>query len=258
MSREVVIVSACRTPIGSFAGSLSALSATKLGAIAVEESIKRAGIEKSQVDEVIMGCVLPANLGQAPARQASIAAGIPKSAGCTTINKVCGSGMKAIMFGHDLIKAGSANVVVAGGMGSMTNAPHMVAARTGLRYGDAKLVDHMAWDGLTNPYDGQSMGVFAEATADKYLMAHYLLTEGKDRRMYEAAKRLADCWCRNIGPSPKRAWYEGHEELEQALVRFMETAHPEIGRDIAEKKRITDDNTSLLKAAMEEFTATWS
>jgi len=112
--------------------------------------------------------VLPANLGQAPARQASLAAGLPKAVGCTTINKVCGSGMKAIMLGHDLIKAGSADVVVAGGMESMTNAPHMVSARPGLRYGDAKLVDHMAWDGLTNPYDGQSMGVFAEATADKY------------------------------------------------------------------------------------------
>ena len=119
------------------------------------------------ISEVIMGCVLPANLGQAPARQAALAAGLPTSVGCTTINKVCGSGMKAIMLGHDLIKAGSASIVVAGGMESMTNAPHMVAARTGLRYGDAKLVDHMAWDGLTNPYDGQSMGVFADATADK-------------------------------------------------------------------------------------------
>jgi len=117
---------------------------------------------------VIMGCVLPANLGQAPARQASLGAGVPSSVGCTTINKVCGSGMKAIMLGHDLIKAGSATVVVAGGMESMTNAPHMVSARSGLRYGEAKLVDHMAWDGLTNPYDGKSMGVFAEATATKY------------------------------------------------------------------------------------------
>jgi acetyl-CoA C-acetyltransferase len=132
-----------------------------------------------------MGCVLPANLGQAPARQASLAAGIPKSVGCTTINKVCGSGMKAIMLGHDLIKAGSATVVVAGGMESMTNAPHMVSARTGLRYGDAKMVDHMAWDGLTNPYDGQSMGVFAEATADKYGFTR----EAQDAFSIESVKR---------------------------------------------------------------------
>jgi acetyl-CoA C-acetyltransferase len=134
---------------------------------------------------VIMGCVLPANLGQAPARQAALAAGLPKSTGCTTINKVCGSGMKAIMLGNDLIKAGSVDVVVAGGMESMTNAPHMVAARTGIRYGDAKLVDHMAWDGLTNPYDGQSMGVFAEATADKYGFTR----EAQDAYTIESVKR---------------------------------------------------------------------
>jgi len=132
-----------------------------------------------------MGCVLPANLGQAPARQASLAAGLPKSTGCTTINKVCGSGMKAIMLGSDLIKAGSATVVVAGGMESMTNAPHMVAARTGLRYGEAKLVDHMAWDGLTNPYDGQSMGVFAEKCADKYGFTR----EAQDAFAIESVKR---------------------------------------------------------------------
>src|SRR6185437_9697887 len=135
--------------------------------------------------EVFMGCVLPANLGQAPARQASLAAGIPASAGCTTINKVCGSGMKAIMLAHDLIKAGSATVVVAGGMESMTNAPHMVAARTGIRYGDAKLVDHMAWDGLTNPYDGKSMGVFAENTAGKYGFTR----EQQDAFAIESVKR---------------------------------------------------------------------
>jgi acetyl-CoA C-acetyltransferase len=132
-----------------------------------------------------MGCVLSANLGQAPARQASLAAGLPKSTGCTTINKVCGSGMKAIMLAHDLIKAGSATVVVAGGMESMTNAPHMINARGGLRYGDAKMVDHMAWDGLTNPYDGQSMGVFAEATADKYTFTR----EEQDAFAIESVKR---------------------------------------------------------------------
>ena len=116
-----------------------------------------------------MGCVLPANLGQAPARQASRAAGIPDAAGATTINKVCGSGMKAIMLGHDLIKAGSASIVVAGGMESMSNAPHMIPnSRTGNRYGNFQAVDHMAWDGLTNPYDGQAMGVFAEATVAKF------------------------------------------------------------------------------------------
>ena len=168
MSSSVVIVGAKRTAIGSMLGQFTGVPTPTLGAAAIKAALDQSGIAAADVSEVIMGCVLPANLGQAPARQASIAAGIPKSTACTTINKVCGSGMKAIMFGNDLIKAGSANVVVAGGMESMTNAPHMVNARSGVRYGDTKLVDHMAWDGLTNPYDGQSMGVFAEATADKY------------------------------------------------------------------------------------------
>ena len=165
---DIVIVGAKRTAIGSMLGQFTGVPTTTLGATAIGAALAQSGIAADDVSEVIMGCVLPANLGQAPARQAALAAGLPKSVACTTINKVCGSGMKAIMLGHDLIKAGSATIVVAGGMESMTNAPHMVSARPGLRYGDAKLVDHMAWDGLTNPYDGQSMGVFAETTADKY------------------------------------------------------------------------------------------
>lgn len=165
---DIVIAAAKRTAIGSMLGQFTGVPTTTLGATAIAAALEQSGIPASDVSEVIMGCVLPANLGQAPARQAALAAGLPKSAGCTTINKVCGSGMKAIMLAHDLVKAGSATVVVAGGMESMTNAPHMVSARTGLRYGDAKLVDHMAWDGLTNPYDGKSMGVFADATAAKY------------------------------------------------------------------------------------------
>jgi len=165
---DVVILGAKRTAIGSMLGQFTGVPTPTLGATAIAGALEHAGIPAEKVSEVIMGCVLPANLGQAPARQASLAAGVPRAAGCTTINKVCGSGMKAIMLAHDLIKAGSAEVVVAGGMESMTNAPHMVNARPGLRYGDAKLVDHMAWDGLTNPYDGLSMGVFAEATANKY------------------------------------------------------------------------------------------
>ncbi len=165
---DIVIVGAKRTAIGSMLGQFTGVPTPTLGAAAIKAALEQGGVAAADVSEVIMGCVLPANLGQAPARQAALAAGLPKAAGCTTINKVCGSGMKAIMLAHDLVKAGSATIVVAGGMESMTNAPHMVAARTGIRYGDGKLVDHMAWDGLTNPYDGQSMGVFAEATASKY------------------------------------------------------------------------------------------
>jgi acetyl-CoA C-acetyltransferase len=182
---DIVIVGAKRTAIGSMLGQFTGVPTTTLGATAIKAAIEQSGVAPTEVSEVIMGCVLPANLGQAPARQASLAAGLPKSAGCTTVNKVCGSGMKAIMLGHDLIKAGSADVVVAGGMESMTNAPHMVSARAGLRYGDAKLVDHMAWDGLTNPYDGQSMGVFAENCADKYGFTR----EAQDAYTIESVKR---------------------------------------------------------------------
>ncbi|WP_028915604.1 thiolase family protein [Pseudoxanthomonas sp. J31] len=166
---DIVIVAAKRTAIGSFLGQFNGVPTPTLGAAAIGAALEQSGVPAADVSEVIMGCVLPANLGQAPARQAALAAGLPTSAGCTTINKVCGSGMKAIMLGHDLIKAGSASVVVAGGMESMSNAPHMIPnSRTGNRYGGFQAVDHMAWDGLTNPYDGQSMGVFAEKTVEKY------------------------------------------------------------------------------------------
>ncbi|PKM15346.1 MAG: acetyl-CoA C-acyltransferase [Gammaproteobacteria bacterium HGW-Gammaproteobacteria-2] len=166
---DIVIVGAKRTAIGSFLGQFTGVPTTTLGATAIKAALEHSGVASDTVSEVIMGCVLPAGLGQAPARQAAIAAGLPLAAGCTTINKVCGSGMKAIMLGHDLIKAGSATVVIAGGMESMTNAPHLLnGSRTGIRYGSAEFIDHMAWDGLTNPYDKQSMGVFGEMCADKY------------------------------------------------------------------------------------------
>ena len=182
----IVIVGAKRTAIGSFLGQFTGVPTTTLGATAIKAAVEQAGVPVADVSEVIMGCVLPANLGQAPARQASRAAGLPKSTGCTTINKVCGSGMKAIMLAHDLVKAGSASIVVAGGMESMTNAPHMLPnSRTGNRYGNFNAVDHMAWDGLTNPYDGLSMGVFAEATADKYKFTR----EEQDAFAIESVKR---------------------------------------------------------------------
>ncbi|MEJ2788310.1 MULTISPECIES: thiolase family protein [unclassified Pseudoxanthomonas] len=166
---DIVIAAAKRTAIGSFLGQFNGVPSPTLGAAAIAAALEQSGVPGADVSEVIMGCVLPANLGQAPARQAARAAGIPDAAGATTINKVCGSGMKAIMLGHDLIKAGSATVVIAGGMESMSNAPHLIPnSRTGNRYGNFQAVDHMAWDGLTNPYDGQAMGVFAEATVAKF------------------------------------------------------------------------------------------
>jgi acetyl-CoA C-acetyltransferase len=166
---DIVIVGAKRTAIGSFLGQFTGVPTPTLGAAAITGALEHAGIAPDQVDEVLMGCVLPAGLGQAPARQASRQAGIPDAAGCTTVNKVCGSGMKAIMLGHDQIQAGSATVVVAGGMESMTNAPHLLnGSRTGIRYGSAEFLDHMAWDGLTNPDDGKAMGVFGDMACEKY------------------------------------------------------------------------------------------
>jgi acetyl-CoA C-acetyltransferase len=166
---DIVIVGAKRTAIGSFLGQFTGTPTPALGAAAIGAALAQSGLGADAVDEVIMGCVLPAGLGQAPARQASRAAGIPDAAPCTTINKVCGSGMKAVMLAHDLVKAGSANVVVAGGMESMTNAPHLLnGSRTGIRYGSAEFLDHMAFDGLTNPDDGKAMGVFGDMACAKY------------------------------------------------------------------------------------------
>lgn len=166
---EIVIVGAKRTAIGSFLGQFNGVTAPTLGAAAIRGALDHAGIAADQVDESILGCVLPAGLGQAPARQASRAAGVPDAAGCTTINKVCGSGMKAIMFGHDLIRAGSASVVVAGGMESMSNAPHLLnGSRNGIRYGSAEFLDHMAFDGLSNADDGKAMGIFGDAACREY------------------------------------------------------------------------------------------
>ena len=166
---DVVIVGAKRTAIGSFLGQFTGTPTPALGSAAIAGALAQSGLAAEQVDEVIMGCVLPAGLGQAPARQAMRAAGIPDAAGATTVNKVCGSGMKAVMLAHDIIKAGSAKAVVAGGMESMTNAPHLLnGSRTGVRYGSAEFLDHMAYDGLTNPYDGKAMGIFGDAACAKY------------------------------------------------------------------------------------------
>ncbi|MCK9516839.1 MAG: acetyl-CoA C-acyltransferase [Ottowia sp.] len=167
----VVIVAAARTPMGGFQGELAGVSAPELGGTAIQAAVERAGLKPEQVQEVLMGCVLPAGLGQAPARQAAINAGLPLSAGCTTVNKVCGSGMKATMIAHDQILAGSSDVIVAGGMESMTNAPYLLSrARGGYRLGHGQVLDHMFFDGLEDAYfdKGRLMGTFAEDCASSY------------------------------------------------------------------------------------------
>lgn len=170
MSDPVVIVSAARTPMGGMLGSLSSLAAHELGSVAIKAAVERAGIEPGLVQEVIMGNVLQAGQGQAPARQAALGAGLPLGVSCTTIHKVCGSGLKAAMLAHDLLTVGSADVIVAGGQESMSNAPYLLPkGRQGYRYGHATVYDHMALDGLEDAYDrGKAMGVFAEDCAAKY------------------------------------------------------------------------------------------
>jgi acetyl-CoA C-acetyltransferase len=169
MSESIVIVSAARTPIGGLMGDFAAVPAWQLGAVAIQAAVERAGVPGDAVNEVLMGNCLMAGQGQAPARQAALKAGLPTSAGAVTLSKMCGSGMRALMFGHDMLRAGSADVVVAGGMESMSNAPHLVFARKGVKYGAATLFDHMALDGLEDAYErGKAMGVFAEACVAKY------------------------------------------------------------------------------------------
>ena len=165
----IVVLSARRSPIGAFQGVFSDTNATRLGTSAIAAALGDAGVDPATVDEVLMGCVLPAGLGQAPARQAAIAAGIPTSVPCTTVNKMCGSGMKTIMQGHDAILAGSAELVVAGGLESMTNAPYLLPkARGGYRMGHQEVLDHMFTDGLQDVYEGHMMGHYAQNTADQY------------------------------------------------------------------------------------------
>ena len=169
MSISVVIVAARRTPIGAFQGVLSGATAPQLGAAAIRGALEAAGLAPAEVEEVIMGCVLPAGVGQAPARQAAIGAGIPVGTPATTVNKMCGSGLKAIMMAADQIRTGDAGIVVAGGLESMTNAPYLLLkARGGYRMGHGEILDHMFYDGLQSPWDGQLMGCFAENTADRY------------------------------------------------------------------------------------------
>jgi acetyl-CoA C-acetyltransferase len=183
----IVIVSAARTPMGAFQGELKGFAAPELGAAAIRAAVERAKVKPEDVQEVILGCVLPAGQGQAPARQASLGGGLPLASGCTTINKMCGSGMKAAMLAHDILSAEKDSVIVAGGMESMTNAPYLLPkARGGLRMGHGQVIDHMFYDGLEDAYDkGRLMGTFAEDCADKYRFSR----EAQDAFAIESLKR---------------------------------------------------------------------
>lgn len=194
MNKEVCILSAVRTPIGSFGGSLASVSATRLGAVAIQQAVQRAGIDAAQVNEVLMGCVLQANLGQAPARQAAKLAGMPDTIPCTTVNKVCASGMKAIMQGAQSILLGDNDIIVAGGMESMSNAPfYLPSLRWGNKYGNAPVIDGLHKDGLTDVYKDYAMGCAADLCASEYRISR----EEQDAYAIESYRRSAAAWQQN-------------------------------------------------------------
>lgn len=195
MKEDIVIVAAQRTPMGGLQGGLSSVSATQLGAIAIRSAIQKAGVDKKFVDEVYMGNVLSAALGQAPARQAAIEAGLPDSVPCTTVNKVCGSGMKAVMMSADQIKTGAINIAVAGGMESMSNAPYMLSkARGGYRFGNSEIYDHMFMDGLQDAYSSHAMGVHAQETANEYQLTREDMDAYAIRSLERAQEAINKGW----------------------------------------------------------------
>lgn len=213
----IVIVSAMRTPMGGFQGDLASAHASDLGAVAIRAAVDAAGLNPEAVDEVIMGCVLPAGQGQAPARQASLKAGLPISTGATTVNKMCGSGMKSAMLAHDIILAGSANIAVAGGMESMTNAPYLLPkARGGYRMGHGQIIDHMFMDGLEDAYEkGRLMGTFAEDCAEAYQFTRQAQDEFAIASLTRAQKAINDgLFAAEIAPITVRA---GRNDVEISI-----------------------------------------
>lgn len=195
---SVVIAGSARTPMGGMMGSLSSVRSPQLGAESIKAAIERAGLLPADVQEVIMGCVLPAGLGQAPARQASRAAGIPDSSGCTTINKMCGSGMQSVIMAHDQIKAGTNNIMIAGGMENMSQAPYLLPkARSGMRMGHGQVMDSMFLDGLEDAYEGGLMGVFAQRTADKYDISRQAMDEFAIGSLQKSLAAIENGWFRD-------------------------------------------------------------
>lgn len=197
-SNDIVIAGSARTPMGGMMGSLSSVRSPDLGAVAIKAAIERAGLTPADIQEVIMGCVLPGGLGQAPARQASRASGIPDSSGCTTINKMCGSGMQAVIMAHDQIKAGTNNIMIAGGMENMSQAPYLLPkARAGMRMGHGQVLDSMFLDGLEDAYEGGLMGVFAQRTADKFDITRQAMDEFAIGSLQKSLAAIENGWFRD-------------------------------------------------------------
>ena len=238
MLREAVIVSACRTPIGSFGGTLQSLTAPKLGAIVIDEAVRRAKIPKEQVDEVIMGCVLTAGVGQAPARQAALFSGLPVSVECLTVNKVCGSGLKSVMLAAQAVMLGDANIVVAGGMESMSNAPYLLEkARTGYKMGNAQLVDEMIKDGLWDVYNDFHMGSAAELCAKEC----HIPREAQDEFSVMSYRRALEAQKNNLF----------HDEIVPVSIQ-QKSGDPLVVTEDEEPKKVKFEKISSLKPAFQK------
>ncbi|MFK8053217.1 MAG: acetyl-CoA C-acyltransferase [Woeseiaceae bacterium] len=262
----IVIVSAKRTPIGAFQGCFSATNAIHLSGTASIAALSDAGLDGADISEVVMGCVLPAGLGQAPARQAALAAGLPEGKGATTINKVCGSGMKAVMMAHDLVAAGSADIVLAGGMESMTNAPYLMPkARAGYRMGHQQILDHMFYDGLQNPYDDNMMGVFAERTSAHYNFSREAQDAFAVASVTRAKKAIKDGAFANeltaVTVKNRRAEtiVDEDEEPSRANLEKIPTLRPAFAKDgtvtAASSSSISDGAASLIVMRQSDATA---
>ena len=257
-SDPVVIVSAARTPMGAFQGELKNFAAPELGAAAIRAAVERARIRPDEVQEVLMGCVLPAGQGQAPARQAALGAGLPLATGCTTVNKMCGSGMKAAMLAHDVLATGNADIIVAGGMESMTNAPYLLPkARAGLRMGHAQVIDHMFYDGLEDAYDkGRLMGTFAEDCAQKYAFSREAQDQFAVASLTRAQKANKEGWFAweltpmaiKVGKEEK--FVETDEQPFKAVIDKIATLKPAFRKDgtvtAANSSSISDGAAALV------------
>jgi len=237
----IVIVGSARTPLGDLLGVLSTLQATDLGAVAIKAAIERAKLKPEDIDEVIMGCVLPAGLGQAPARQAAIKALLPTSVHCMTINKVCGSGMKAVMLAHDLLVTGTDKIIVAGGMESMSNAPYLLdKARAGYRLGHGKMIDHMLLDGLEDAYEkGTSMGVYAERTAEKYQFTR----NDQDEFAMDSLKRALE--------ATKNSWFLSDVEITPTSIK-PHKGEPKLIQEDEHPQNVKAEKIPTLKPAFKE------
>ena len=254
----IVIVSAARTPMGAFQGELKNFAAPELGAAAIRAAVERAKIRPDEVQEVLMGCVLPAGQGQAPARQAALGAGLPLATGCTTVNKMCGSGMKTAMLAHDILATGNADIIVAGGMESMTNAPYLLPkARAGLRMGHAQVIDHMFYDGLEDAYDkGRLMGTFAEDCAQKYAFSREAQDQFAVASLTRAQKANKEGWFAweltpmaiKVGKEEK--FVETDEQPFKAVIDKIATLKPAFRKDgtvtAANSSSISDGAAALV------------